>query len=234
MWYQDETACDVRAAPPRRCRQSARPPQTPPICSSPLHAAPLPLPQSFRFAVGGKQPHPQQSGGPTPRFGSVAEAAGASQSHCRGKRPAGAAAAAPDPARPAADAPAGPAAAPMPSGKRAKSGSASGGGTPAPGGTPRKQARPQAQRPKGDRPQGGPSAPRPPGGVPEKLGEQPLRLIIIGHNPSDHAWRSGHFYSNPANRMWPLLRRCGEGAAQGAEGGCNLPPPMGGPSGWFP
>ena len=23
-------------------------------------------------------------------------------------------------------------------------------------------------------------------GVPEKLGEQPLRLIIIGHNPSEH------------------------------------------------
>jgi len=25
-------------------------------------------------------------------------------------------------------------------------------------------------------------------GVPEKLGEHPLRLIIVGHNPSDHAW----------------------------------------------
>ena len=25
-------------------------------------------------------------------------------------------------------------------------------------------------------------------GVPEKLGDQPLRLIIVGHNPSDHAW----------------------------------------------
>ncbi len=25
-------------------------------------------------------------------------------------------------------------------------------------------------------------------GVPEKLGDQPLRLVIVGHNPSDHAW----------------------------------------------
>lgn len=25
-------------------------------------------------------------------------------------------------------------------------------------------------------------------GLPEKLGDQPLRLIIVGHNPSDHAW----------------------------------------------
>lgn len=38
-------------------------------------------------------------------------------------------------------------------------------------------------------------------GVPEKLGVNPLRLIIIGHNPSEHAWSTGHFYSNPSNRM---------------------------------
>ena len=25
-------------------------------------------------------------------------------------------------------------------------------------------------------------------GLPEKLGDQPLRLVIVGHNPSDHAW----------------------------------------------
>ena len=25
-------------------------------------------------------------------------------------------------------------------------------------------------------------------GVPEKLGDKPLRLVIVGHNPSDHAW----------------------------------------------
>jgi len=35
--------------------------------------------------------------------------------------------------------------------------------------------------------------------------EGPLRLLLIGHNPSDHAWKSGFFYSNPSNRMWNLL-----------------------------
>mmetsp|Transcript_19866 Transcript_19866/g.63752 ORF Transcript_19866/g.63752 Transcript_19866/m.63752 type:complete len:325 (-) Transcript_19866:375-1349(-) len=35
--------------------------------------------------------------------------------------------------------------------------------------------------------------------------EAPLRLLLIGHNPSDHAWASGYFYSNPTNRMWKLL-----------------------------
>ncbi|KAL3151326.1 hypothetical protein ABBQ38_013161 [Trebouxia sp. C0009 RCD-2024] len=42
-------------------------------------------------------------------------------------------------------------------------------------------------------------------GLPERLGDQPLRLIIVGHNPSDHAWRSGHYYSNPSNWMWRIL-----------------------------
>lgn len=42
-------------------------------------------------------------------------------------------------------------------------------------------------------------------GLPEKLGDQPLRLIIVGHNPSDHAWRTGHYYSNPSNWMWRIL-----------------------------
>ncbi|KAL0040019.1 hypothetical protein WJX79_002888 [Trebouxia sp. C0005] len=42
-------------------------------------------------------------------------------------------------------------------------------------------------------------------GVPEKLGDHPLRLIIVGHNPSDHAWRTGHYYSNPSNWMWRIL-----------------------------
>lgn len=38
------------------------------------------------------------------------------------------------------------------------------------------------------------------GGLVEKLGDVPLRLIIVGHNPSEHAWKSGHYYSNPSNR----------------------------------
>ncbi|GLI69099.1 hypothetical protein VaNZ11_013645 [Volvox africanus] len=45
----------------------------------------------------------------------------------------------------------------------------------------------------------------PPRGVPEKLGDRPLRLVIVGHNPSAHAWQSGHYYSHPANHMWRLL-----------------------------
>lgn len=35
--------------------------------------------------------------------------------------------------------------------------------------------------------------------------EKQLKLLIIGHNPSDHAWKSGNMYSNPTNRMWKLL-----------------------------
>ncbi|OQS00113.1 hypothetical protein THRCLA_06217 [Thraustotheca clavata] len=33
----------------------------------------------------------------------------------------------------------------------------------------------------------------------------PLRLLIVGHNPSENAWTSGFSYSNPSNRMWKLL-----------------------------
>eukprot|EP00803_Ostreobium_quekettii_P001391 evm.model.scf_794.2 EVM.evm.TU.scf_794.2 scf_794:37497-41914(+) len=48
-------------------------------------------------------------------------------------------------------------------------------------------------------------------GLKEKLGDFPLRLVIVGHNPSAHAWASGHYYSNPGNRMWPIL--CSTGIA---------------------
>jgi hypothetical protein len=36
--------------------------------------------------------------------------------------------------------------------------------------------------------------------------ELPLSLLLVGHNPSEASWKSGHYYSNPSNRMWPLLR----------------------------
>eukprot|EP00240_Pyramimonas_obovata_P004980 CAMPEP_0118939270 /NCGR_PEP_ID=MMETSP1169-20130426/28434_1 /TAXON_ID=36882 /ORGANISM="Pyramimonas obovata, Strain CCMP722" /LENGTH=407 /DNA_ID=CAMNT_0006883493 /DNA_START=18 /DNA_END=1241 /DNA_ORIENTATION=+ len=36
--------------------------------------------------------------------------------------------------------------------------------------------------------------------------ERRLQLLFIGHNPSQHAWNSGNFYSNPTNRMWKMLR----------------------------
>ena len=39
--------------------------------------------------------------------------------------------------------------------------------------------------------------------------ERPLRLLLIGHNPSEHSWNSGVGYSNPSNRFWPLLREAG-------------------------
>lgn len=34
----------------------------------------------------------------------------------------------------------------------------------------------------------------------------PLSLLIVGHNPSAEAWRQGHFYANPSNWMWRILR----------------------------
>ncbi|GLC44399.1 uracil DNA N-glycosylase Thp1 [Pleodorina starrii] len=65
----------------------------------------------------------------------------------------------------------------------------------------------------------------PPRGVPEKLGDRPLRLIVVGHNPSAHAWQSGHYYSHPANHMWRVL--IGTGIAppgvRGAEDDDRLP-----------
>lgn len=48
-----------------------------------------------------------------------------------------------------------------------------------------------------------------PEGLSEKLGSKPLRLILVGHNPSAHAWASGHYYSNPSNWMWRLLKETG-------------------------
>jgi len=47
------------------------------------------------------------------------------------------------------------------------------------------------------------------GGLLPKLGTKPLRLVLVGHNPSAHAWASGHYYSNPSNRMFPILRETG-------------------------
>jgi TDG/mug DNA glycosylase family protein len=35
--------------------------------------------------------------------------------------------------------------------------------------------------------------------------EEILRVIIIGHNPSNQSWTKRHYYANPVNRMWSLL-----------------------------
>jgi len=39
--------------------------------------------------------------------------------------------------------------------------------------------------------------------------EVPLRCLLIGHNPSTHAWASGYPFSNPSNRFYKLLREAG-------------------------
>lgn len=36
--------------------------------------------------------------------------------------------------------------------------------------------------------------------------EKPLRIIFIGHNPSNKSWEEGHYYANPSNRFWFLLK----------------------------
>lgn len=39
--------------------------------------------------------------------------------------------------------------------------------------------------------------------------EKRLKVLIIGHNPSEKSWLAGHYYANPSNQMWPLLARAG-------------------------
>jgi TDG/mug DNA glycosylase family protein len=36
--------------------------------------------------------------------------------------------------------------------------------------------------------------------------EAPLRLLIVGHNPSETAWRTGYPYANGTNRFWRLMQ----------------------------
>ena len=36
-----------------------------------------------------------------------------------------------------------------------------------------------------------------------------LRLLIVGHNPSEVAWKKGHYYANPNNWMWRILIETG-------------------------
>mmetsp|Transcript_65043 Transcript_65043/g.174658 ORF Transcript_65043/g.174658 Transcript_65043/m.174658 type:complete len:187 (+) Transcript_65043:297-857(+) len=39
--------------------------------------------------------------------------------------------------------------------------------------------------------------------------ERRLRILILGHNPSQIAWTTGTSYGNPSNHFWPIMRRCG-------------------------
>jgi len=43
----------------------------------------------------------------------------------------------------------------------------------------------------------------------EKYGDLPLRLLLVGHNPSEHSWKSGHYYSQPSNNFWKLIIESG-------------------------
>jgi len=52
----------------------------------------------------------------------------------------------------------------------------------------------------------------------ELLGDAPLRLIIVGHNPSETAWNQGHYYANPTNWMWRILRDIELAPAQDIRG----------------
>ena len=75
-------------------------------------------------------------------------------------------------------------------------------------------------------PGGGDGRTKPAGGLLPKLGSRPLRLILVGHNPSAHAWNSGHYYSHPGNRMWPILRETGIAPAdlvRGCEDDGSMP-----------
>ena len=43
----------------------------------------------------------------------------------------------------------------------------------------------------------------------EKYGDLPLRLLLVGHNPSEHSWESGHYFSQPSNNFWKLITESG-------------------------
>jgi thymine-DNA glycosylase len=49
----------------------------------------------------------------------------------------------------------------------------------------------------------------------EKYGSSPLRLLLVGHNPSAHSWESGHYFSQPSNNFWKLIVE--SGIAEGLE-----------------
>lgn len=66
----------------------------------------------------------------------------------------------------------------------------------------------QSKRPKTE-PTTPPSHIQPRNALPELLRDAPMRLVLVGHNPSDHAWQTGHYYSNPSNYMWRILRSTG-------------------------
>ncbi len=43
----------------------------------------------------------------------------------------------------------------------------------------------------------------------DKFGDRPLEILFVGHNPSEHSWESGHYFSQPSNRFWKLMDESG-------------------------
>ena len=42
---------------------------------------------------------------------------------------------------------------------------------------------------------------------PHEQKEKRLKLLIVGHNPSHQSYSKGHYYANPVNRFWSLMRK---------------------------
>lgn len=84
----------------------------------------------------------------------------------------------------------------------------------------------------------GPQQQQPAGGLPEKLGDRPLRLIIVGHNPSDVAWAQGcaswgisvrlRCRCSPVRSFWALPSKicCAHPRLAAAPGAATCPPPL--------
>ncbi|GAB0491721.1 hypothetical protein MMPV_002976 [Pyropia vietnamensis] len=52
--------------------------------------------------------------------------------------------------------------------------------------------------------------------------ERPLRLLLVGHNPSDASWAAGHGYAHGGNRLWRLLRDAGVVPPPLAAAACDV------------
>ena len=37
------------------------------------------------------------------------------------------------------------------------------------------------------------------------IGDSPMHTLLIGHNPSNSTWETGHYFANPTNRFWKLI-----------------------------
>jgi TDG/mug DNA glycosylase family protein len=42
-----------------------------------------------------------------------------------------------------------------------------------------------------------------------KIGDSPMHTLLIGHNPSNSTWETGHYFANPTNKFWKLIDESG-------------------------